>query len=157
MIKIWLTGKSGLNNYVIIDSDDVERVTEYPWHLHKYGYAVASINGKSITLHRFITNAPPDQFVDHINRNRLDNRKSNLRFCTFEENLSNSNPRFNKKYKGVYEEKHKKFKRFHAQATKDGKRYSFGRYHTAEEAAHAYDANIVILRGEYAYINFPNN
>ena len=155
MIRIWLTGKNGRDIYALIDDDDVGRVTEYPWSMHKYGYATTNINGKPTPLHRFITNASAGQFVDHINRNRLDNRKSNLRFCTFEENLSNSNPRFGRKYKGVYEEKNGKPKRFHAKATKDRKLYSFGRYYTAEEAARAYDKGIKSLRGEFAYLNFP--
>lgn len=156
MIKIWLTGKNGIGNYTMIDDEDVYRVTQYPWHLHKHGYAAASINGKHVMMHTFLYNGEPCRHVDHKNRNPLDNQKSNLRAATFGGNLSNSAPRFGRKYKGVYEEKHKKFKRFHAHATKDRKNYSFGRYHTPEEAAKAYDEGIKKLRGEFAYLNFPN-
>ncbi len=155
MIKVWLTGKNGKNSYAIIDDDDVQRITEYPWSLHKYGYACTNIDGKQVPMHRFVTDAPPRQYVDHKNMNKLDNRKENLRFCTFNQNLSNTKPRFDRKYKGVYEEKHKKLRRFHAYARVDNKVYSFGRYLTAEEAALAYDKNMRVLRGEFAYLNFP--
>lgn len=158
MIKIWLTGNNGRGLYAMIDDEDVTRITEYAWHLHKYGYAAATIDGKHVMMHAFVYNGMPCKHVDHKNRNRLDNQKDNLRPSTFSENLSNSSPRFGRKYKGVYEEMHKKLgtKRFHAYATKDHKMHSFGRYHTAEQAAYAYDIGIKKLRGEFAYLNFPN-
>lgn len=157
MAKIWLTGNYGRGTFAIVDDVDVMRLIEYPWFLHKHGYAVTNIDGKQVTMHQFLYTGEPCEYIDHKNRIRLDNQKSNLRPSTFSQNLSNSAPRFGRKYKGVYEEKHKKFKRFHAQATKDGKRYSFGRYHSAEEAAKAYDEGIKELRGEFAYLNFPND
>lgn len=156
MIKIWLTGENGKGFYALIDDQDVQRVTEHAWSLHKKGYARASINGEPVPMHRFIMNASPKQIIDHKNLNRLDNQKSNLRFATFNQNLGNSQPRNGRKYKGVYEEKHKKLKRFHAHATHNGKRYSFGRYLTAAEAALAYDKGITELRGEFAWLNFPD-
>lgn len=155
MVKIWLTGKNGKGFFALIDDDDVSRVTEYPWHLHKKGYATANIDGKQVSLHKFIADVPSEQIIDHKNMNRLDNQKNNLRIATFSQNLSNSNPRFGRKYKGVYEEKHKKFRKFHAQAMVNGKRHSFGRYLTVEEAARAYDEGILKLRGEFARLNFP--
>lgn len=156
MIKIWLTGKNGRGSYAMIDDEDAQRVTEYAWHLHKHGYAGASINGKHVMMHIFVYNGLPCKYIDHKNRNRLDNQKINLRPSTLSDNLSNSASRYGKKYKGVYEEKHKKLRRFHAHATKDRKMYSFGRYLTAEEAARAYDKGIKELRGEFAYLNFPD-
>lgn len=156
MIKIWLTGKNGIHSYALIDDEDVNRITAYPWHLHKKGYAAATINGKQVMMHAFLYDGPECEYIDHKNRNRLDNQKTNLRPSKFSDNLSNSAARFGRKYKGVYEEKHKKLRRFHAHANKDGKSYSFGRYLTAEEAALAYDKGIKKLRGEFAYLNFPD-
>lgn len=50
---------------------------------------------KKIKLHRLVTNAPEDKYVDHINGNRLDCRNDNLRFCTHQENCMNSAKRKN--------------------------------------------------------------
>lgn len=52
-------------------------------------YYVLQQNPKPIYLHRLITNAPPNKFVDHINHNTLDNRKENLRLVSNSENKQN--------------------------------------------------------------------
>lgn len=79
---------------VLIDDEDVDIFNKYNWHISDSGYAVwrGLINGKNktIRLHRLIMHADEDQIIDHINRNKLDNRKSNLRFTTCAENLRNT-------------------------------------------------------------------
>lgn len=83
---------------VLIDSDDYEKCKQYQWHLARDGRYF--ICGK-LYLHRFIYgNIPEGYVVDHINGDLLDNRKSNLRLCTHEENMRNSSPR-SAKYPGV--------------------------------------------------------
>lgn len=79
----------------IIDDSDYGCVSKYRWSVKiggtgiKYGHRVDK-NNKSIYLHRYIMKAKKGQTVDHINRNGLDNRKANLRFCTTAENIMNS-------------------------------------------------------------------
>lgn len=93
----------------LIDIEDVERVKEYKWHLNNYGYVDASSNGKTIKLHRFIMNVWQDEcdyysnVIDHINRNPLDNRKSNLRIVSQAENNKNKN--WNKKVIAIIDNK----------------------------------------------------
>lgn len=70
----------------IIDIDDIDKVKNIRWAF-SYGYAVN--NYTKVKLHRFIMNCPNDMEVDHINRNRLDNRKSNLRITTHQQNNMN--------------------------------------------------------------------
>lgn len=84
MKKIQLTqGKEAL-----IDEEDFKRVSKNSWSYHHSGYVV---RGKpQISLHRFIIGAKKGQYVDHINRNKLDNRKENLRLCSKKQNNSNS-------------------------------------------------------------------
>ena len=67
----------------IIDLEDVEKVKKYKWCKTSKGYILS--NDKKL-LHRYITNCPENMTVDHINKNKLDNRKSNLRICTMQEN-----------------------------------------------------------------------
>ena len=86
----------------LIDLDDIEKVSKYKWHIQK-GYVQ---NSKTrYMLHRFVMNCPDDMIVDHINRNKLDNRKSNLRICTNTENNRNMPRRsnVNSKERGVYQ------------------------------------------------------
>lgn len=76
-----------LNNtghYVLVDRDDYDRICKMgSWYESSTGYAVkrVKINGKNVTIrmHRFLMDPPEGLQVDHINGDRLDNRKSNLR------------------------------------------------------------------------------
>ena len=64
----------------IIDVDDLERLIQYKWALGTWGYAESAINKKNVLMQRLILNEfNNNNIVDHINRNTLDNRKSNLR------------------------------------------------------------------------------
>jgi len=78
---------------VVIDNDDLEKVQQYKWHISNTGYAVwrGIKDGKkqTIRMHRLIANTPHGMITDHINQNRLDNRKENLRACTHSENMRN--------------------------------------------------------------------
>ena len=82
-------------NKTIIDLDDVDRVSSVKWYYDtSTGYVRRDTTKQKIYLHRFIINVhnnfTPDNYVDHINRNKLDNRKSNLRLCTNKENMQNT-------------------------------------------------------------------
>lgn len=75
------------NKSALIDDEDFDRVSKNSWSYHHSGYVV---RGKpQASLHRFIMEAKKGQIVDHINRNRLDNRKKNLRFSTTRQNQFN--------------------------------------------------------------------
>lgn len=78
---------------VIIDAEDWEKIRHIKWHKNDSGYAVwrGIKNGvkRTIRMHRVINDTPDGLVTDHINRNRLDNRKSNLRSVTQKENMQN--------------------------------------------------------------------
>lgn len=87
---------------VLIDTDNLELVKGIgSWHaiqdktLHNNSYYIANrydnkIKGKGvIKLHRLLTNCPKDMVVDHIDRNPLNNKLSNLKVCTDFENHQN--------------------------------------------------------------------
>jgi len=93
MKKIPLTGK-GKGLFTLVDDEDFERVNRYKWHLSIPEYPTRSfrINYKRFNqrLHGLIMGQPPVGYeIDHINRDKLDNRKENLRFVTHSENLRN--------------------------------------------------------------------
>lgn len=78
----------------IFDADMVEKVTKFKWHCCQ-GYAVKN-RGRYRNLHHFLVGKPPrGKFTDHINRNKLDNRKCNLRFVTRRQNIVNGKVRSN--------------------------------------------------------------
>lgn len=85
----------------LIDLEDVDLVSQYHWHKSAEGYVIgSSANDKQKRLHRLIIKT--DQEIDHINRNPLDNRKSNLRTVTRKQNSLNRVYKKNTSgYKGV--------------------------------------------------------
>lgn len=80
----------GSYRYALIDLEDYERLTAHRWRLSN-GYAVRG--QPLIGLHREVLHMPPykpgDPIVDHISRNRLDDRKENLRVVTHTTNALN--------------------------------------------------------------------
>lgn len=74
-----------------IDLEDVPYVEKYSWCERSRGYVGrVDSNGKIITLHRILAKAKKGEIVDHINKDKLDNRKENLRICTYQQNIFNS-------------------------------------------------------------------
>ncbi len=73
--------------YTIVDKQDAFRVLSRRWHMSKKGYASSTLNGKAVKLHNFITGI---KGLDHINRNKLDNRRCNLRAVTHSQNMHNT-------------------------------------------------------------------
>lgn len=92
-ISIMTKIKVGRSNYALIDHEDLGKVSKFSWWISSDGYAYRRIDNKTIRMHRVIMNATDTQMIDHINRNKLDNRKANLRVCTQSQNMLNTNPR----------------------------------------------------------------
>lgn len=89
---------------------------------------------KGYVLHRWITEAPDDLQVDHINRDTLDNRDCNLRIVTAKENTQNKGLYRNSKTKIKGITYYKPYDNWCARVYIDGKRHWVGRYPTIEEA-----------------------
>jgi len=137
--------------FAIVDADDFEKLSQLKWH-YSNGYAVK--HGKpKIIMHRIVCNTPDGMHTDHINGNRLDNRKCNLRVCTKNENAKNTSKRKNStsKYKGVSWET--RTKRWFCQIEVNKKSFFLGRFSSEEAAAEAYNEAALIHHGEFARLN----
>lgn len=146
-------------NKVTIDTEDLELVSQRHWHLDGAGYARTNVwaDGKKQSaprMHRLILGVTNRKLhVDHINGDKLDNRKDNLRVCTCSQNVMNRGKQLNNSsgYKGVIYDKERS--KWRAEIAFNGKRKYLGRFDTVEEAALAYNKSALEHHGEYAYLN----
>lgn len=76
-------------NSVKVDDNDFDWLSDYKWSTHSQGYAVATIDGRPVLMHRLIMGTPEGMDTDHINRDKSDNQRANLRVCTHAENMRN--------------------------------------------------------------------
>lgn len=73
------------NNVALIDTSDLDKIKPFYFYKDVAGYFVAS----NTSLHRFVTDCPRGKVVDHINHDKADNRKCNLKICTQKDNNTN--------------------------------------------------------------------
>jgi hypothetical protein len=141
----------------LIDLEDVNRVLVHRWHLTSNGYIASRIDGRIITLQRFILNIEGKREGDHINRDILDNRKSNLRPCSDSQNKMNRPMQHDNKtgYKGVSYCNY--YKKWRATINKNRKQISVGYFKNPLDAALAYNEAAKRLHGEFAYLNAVGN
>jgi hypothetical protein len=143
--------------FAIVDAEDYERVNRHKWCVSGKGntiYAYRKDHGKHVYLHQFLMKPPPGMVVDHIDGNGLNDRKSNLRVCTRQQNLLNRGPSVrSSRYKGVRFCKWNR--KWYATIRYDGHTIRLGPFDDEIAAAQAYDRQAYALFGEYAYLNFP--
>jgi hypothetical protein len=146
------------NKVAVVDADMFDELSKYKWCYYR-GYAVRLAIDKitkkysMIHMHRVVNTTPDALDTDHINGNKLDNRKSNLRSATKSENMCNrGKPKNNTSgFKGVYW--HNQNKKWYARIELHSKGQHLGYFSTPELAAEAYNAAAVSLHGEFANLN----
>jgi hypothetical protein len=121
----------------IVDDEDFEYLSQWKWHISTNGYAMRKehihiaknkYGHKIFRMHRVINNTPDDLFTDHINRDKLDNRRVNLRTVNKSQNglnvgVGSANT---SGYKGVYWDKFNN--KWRAEIKVLGKKKCLGRY-----------------------------
>lgn len=147
----------------IIDSEDWDKIKHITWG---YGYGSAKKTGYSqyvggrpkksssqILLHRFVMNTPKGMVTDHINGNKLDNRKSNLRICTPAQNSMNSKKHIiqSSKYKGV--SWYKRDKCWRAYVNFGRRQIHLGYFAKEIDAVKAYNKRAKEVHKEFACLN----
>lgn len=146
-----------------IDDEDFEKVSRYRWYLVrplksktlKYAACKKYPDGekKTLLMHRLILNAPKGRPVDHIDRNGLNNQKSNLRICSIREN--NLNCKIHKTNKSGYRGVcwHEQNSCYRAYFSLHNKTYHIGLFQTAKEAAIARNEKMKQLGCKFARLN----
>jgi hypothetical protein len=144
--------------FAIVDASDFDWLNSFKWHVSIKGnlsYAICHFKGRSESMHRLIMNPPAGMFVDHIDRNGLNNKRSNLRVCTRRQNSYNRiGHGCTSKYKGVYWEKN--FDKWRTAIRYNKKTINLGSFNDEIAAAKAYDQMAAKLFKEFAYLNFPD-
>lgn len=100
--RIPLGGRRGpVRGFAVVDAADAEAVLGCSWYLDHEGYAMSKTSGEAVRLHRFLMTPGAGLEVDHINGDRLDCRRSNMRIVTHAEQMQNRRTP-NGAYRGVY-------------------------------------------------------
>jgi hypothetical protein len=156
--------KLSQEKYALVDREDFDWLNQWKWSCvkgNKYAgrkqWQQGENKSKHIYMHRLIMGAKGKIQVDHINRNGLDNRKSNLRLATDTQNKHNHKLiKTNKTgYHGVYWDK--QMGKWGAGISINGKHQALGYFTDIKEGARAYDISAIENRGEFAQTNFERS
>lgn len=133
---------------ILLDKKDAWLLEKYKWYTSNRGYACSKKGDKPvIILHRLIMNCPDSIQVDHINGDKLDNRRANLRLATRAQNQQNKLKCKGKYLKGVTKKKN----RWQGQiGIEPGKREYLGSFLTEEEAHLSYCFAAIYFFGDFA-------
>lgn len=140
----------------LVDDEDYEYLKQWKWYFgSRYAQRqeyLGKINGKyqqkTVYMHRELCSS--DEDVDHINGDTLDNRRSNLRACTHQQNSYNQKLRKSNTsgYKGV--SWHKQRKKWVVQLQYNGKKLHLGLFTDIEDAVKAYNDKSILVYGDFA-------
>lgn len=135
------------------DLEDYTKIKDYCWCIDAYGYVRGNTKKSKIKFHRLITNCSDDMVIDHINHNRADNRKLNLRICSQHENNMNKGiaPNNTSGITGVFW--NKKLNKWGATIGFKGKNIHLGVFDDFEDAIKVRKEAEEKYFGEYSYDN----
>lgn len=156
--------KGALTGIAVASLDDYDRLMRYSWYRDTGGYACTKvkINGKWLRRYMHSAIAVPECMesasfafkgmeTDHINHDRRDNRRSNLRHCTHRENCWNAPVKKNKTgYPGVVF--HRKSGKYMARIRTGDRVMCLGYFPVAADAGAAYQDACRRFRGEFANV-----
>ena len=145
-------------NVVIVDDEDYEWLNQWRWYLGNEGYAqrndYSDGNHTIIRMHNLLLDAKNGHWIDHINRNKLDNSKNNLRHATALQSIGNIGLASHNTsgYKGVSHMKGANKWRAYIKISR--KQKSLGHFNSPEDAAMAYNRAAIDHFGqEFAFLN----
>jgi hypothetical protein len=139
-----------------VDDDDYEYLNQFKWFLSN-GYAYRRNGYGYMAMHREILRVPKGLETDHIDLNRLNNQRANLRVCTRRQNMANKLQRGSKTgFKGVVPPRPENWDyKYHAVIRSRNKQQCIAGFKNEDEPALAFDLWTYDLYGEFARTNFP--
>jgi len=135
-----------------VSDEDHEMLSKFSWHVAR-GYATRSVGDAKIRMHRDLLNPPEGMEVDHIDGDRMNNCRENLRLCRHHQNMRNLPPRHWLKYKGARPNGNGFMARIRWSG---GNCFHLGTFTTEEAAARAYDKKAHELDPEFSRLNFDD-
>lgn len=127
-------------NEIIVDDDDYSTVMNYTWRITGSGYVESQIRidgeKRPLLMHRLINKTPEGYETDHINHNKFDNRKCNLRTVSQRTNQLNSSINTKSGCRGIYTDV--RDGKWRARTKINGKTHHIGTFDKKEEAEQAY-------------------
>lgn len=141
------------NKFALVDDSDYEWLNQWEWNFWN-NYAVrweGYPKEKAVFMHKVILGEEERKITDHINQNKLDNRRVNLRFCDYSQNNANKGLQKNNTsgYKGVSKVRDK----WRVIIRVDRKAKNLGYFKDKIEAAKVYNDYAKKYFGEFAYLN----
>lgn len=143
--------KLSQGKYALVDDADFDWLNQYKWSYLFSGYAFRTTwpDNKGVYMHRSILNAKEGEEVDHINGNKLDNQRNNIRLCSRSQNMANRTS------KGMSWRKDRN--RWKVRINVEKKEIYIGLYKTRVEAVRAYNEAAIKYHGEFARLVNANS
>ena len=139
----------------IVDENIYYHLMHFKWRMHvKTGYVLGRVDKQDVYLHRYVLEYSGNEYVDHINSNKLDNRKLNLRVVTIKQNSQNKSKAKSARSKYIGVNWHKGMKKWEAKIVVDKTKIHLGYFDDEERAAHIRDNATKTYYGQYGKLNF---
>lgn len=140
---------------ILVSDEDYPLLSRHNWNVNSQGYVRCSIGNIDTFMHKLVQPVRPSYVIDHINRNKLDNRKENLRTIHHSQNdFNQGKPKNNTSgFLGVMYRKNRG--NYYAQISINNEYFHVASGLTKEDAAKLRDYIAWRVRGEFAVLNFP--
>lgn len=151
VLTLELRDRKGAVHRALVDQSDAHLLGSFTWRICPKGYVHRKTQDQFIYLHRVIAQPAPGLVVDHINGDKADNRRANLRLCTSAQNQQNAQIAKNNAsgFKGVS----RRGAQWIARITADKHVIYLGLFEDPRVAAHAYNRAAMQFHGEFARLN----
>ena len=150
----YVTGFTRKGEAFLFSTSDYKVVKKHTWYVSKRGYVVTSVKRIATPIHKILLGDTDGFVVDHISGNKLDNRRSNHRVCTHQENMFNQRLRSNNTSGYIGVSLMKNVGQYEAYLHFNCKKIYLGLHDDPVDAAIARDRAAKKYFGEYASLNF---